>query len=51
MMPRSFSNFIEVVVFPARPNTFLRRYRTVVIAFILPGKNVFELIHPRVGEK
>lgn len=51
MMPRSFANLIQIIVFSARPNAFLRSCGPGVVTFFRAGKNVFELIHPRVGKK
>ncbi len=40
----------EVVVLAARPHAFLRSRSAVVIALFEAEKDVFELIHPGVGE-
>src|ERR1043165_1033080 len=51
VMPRSFSDFIEVVVLAAGANALLRRCRAHVVALLAPEKSVFELIHARVSEQ
>src|ERR1051326_3781292 len=51
VMPRSFSDFIEVVVLAAGANALLRRCRAHVVALLAPEKSVLELIHARVSEQ
>ena len=50
-MPGRLSHLIQVVMFTAGAEAFLRRTSADVIALFDPEKDVFELIHPGVGEK
>ncbi len=51
LMPRGFADFIEVVVLAAGAQTFLRRTGAHVLALLGAEKDVFELIHARVGKQ
>ena len=44
------ANVVEVIVLPPRPHAFLRRRRSAVGTFLLPGEDVLELHHAGVGE-
>src|SRR5689334_24254034 len=50
-MPRSFSDFVEVVMLAAGADALLRRRGAHVLALFAPEKSIFELIHARVGEQ
>ncbi len=45
------SDVFEVVVFSARAHAFLAGSGPFVVALLEAEENVFELIHPRVGEE
>src|ERR1700752_1519923 len=51
VMPRSFTDFVEVIVFAAGADTLLRRSSSHVVAFFPAEESVFELIHARVGKQ
>ena len=50
-MPRRFADFIKIVMFAARAETFLRTDGSRIIAPFVAEKNVFKLIHSRVDEQ
>ena len=43
-------NFLQIIVFPAHAQAFLRIDNPFVGCFGITQKVIFELIHPRVGE-
>jgi hypothetical protein len=45
------ANVFEIIVLAARADAFLRRRGAVVIAFFEAEEDVFELVHPGIGEK
>ena len=45
------SDVVEVVVLTARPDAFLRRGRSGELRLSLPGKHIFELVHPGVDKQ
>ena len=51
MVPGRLAHLVEVVVLAAGADALLRRNGSLVIAFFISQKHVFELIHPRVREK
>ena len=50
-MPRGTANLIEVVVFAAGADTFLRGGGASVVALFQAQENVLELVHSGVGEE
>src|SRR5579871_522764 len=51
MMPVGEPYILQIVVLPARPNALLRSSRPRIIPLLQPEKDIFELIHSRVGEQ
>jgi hypothetical protein len=48
--PRGVADIVEVVVLAAGADAFLRRRGALVGAAFLPGEDILELHHARVGE-
>jgi hypothetical protein len=51
VVPYGVAHLLEIVVLPARPNTFLDRDRPAVLPLFQPLEDLLELHHPRVGEQ
>src|SRR5690349_7835899 len=51
VVPRGFSDFVEVVMLAAGADALLRRCGAHVLALVAPQERIFELIHARVGEQ
>src|SRR5579872_4025352 len=45
------TDILEIVMLSPRPHAFLRCSRTVVVALLKSKKNIFELVHPSIGEQ
>ena len=50
MVARGIADVVEIVVFAAGADAFLRRRGAKIRALLDAGENVLELHHPRVGE-
>ena len=51
VMPVGKTDIFEIVVFSSRPHALLGRGRSPVVALFQAEKDIFELIHPRIGEQ
>ena len=50
-MPVGEADVLQIVVLPARAHALLRSCGARIVALLQSEKDVFELVHPRVGEQ
>jgi len=51
LMTAGAPDFVQIVMFPACPNTLLRTCRGGVASLLAPKENVLELVHPGIDEQ
>jgi hypothetical protein len=51
MVTAGVADVFEIVVLAAGADALLRRCRAAVVTLLASEEDVFELVHPRVGEK
>ena len=51
VMTCGITDILQVIMFATRTHAALRRGCTCIRTFVLPQKHIFELNHPRIGEK